>query len=111
MIDDLILRELRKILRLSDWTIAERWHGVYAKHPALPVVEAKPLLRRAAGNRRWRGGNDDVLRPRRTSLAAMGVGRDQRVRESRPTNSRWCAGGRGGLVTLYYFKIGNSAVN
>ncbi len=43
LIDRLMLRELRKILRLPDWTIAERWHGVYAKHATLPVFEASPL--------------------------------------------------------------------
>lgn len=42
-IDDLILRELRKIIRLPDWAILERWHGVYAKHPTAPVFEAEPL--------------------------------------------------------------------
>lgn len=42
-IDELMLRELRTILRLPDWTIAERWHGVYAKHPHAPVFEASPL--------------------------------------------------------------------
>jgi FAD dependent oxidoreductase TIGR03364 len=39
-IDDLILRELRKVIRLNDWTIRERWHGVYAKHSTLPVFES-----------------------------------------------------------------------
>jgi FAD dependent oxidoreductase TIGR03364 len=39
VIDDLILRELRRIICLPDWTIAERWHGLYAKHPSLPIVE------------------------------------------------------------------------
>ena len=42
-IDDIILRELRKILRLPDWTIAERWHGIYAKFPGQPVYRAEPL--------------------------------------------------------------------
>ncbi|APZ94331.1 TIGR03364 family FAD-dependent oxidoreductase [Fuerstiella marisgermanici] len=41
-IDNLILQELRKIIRLPDWTISERWHGVYAKHPDLPVFRATP---------------------------------------------------------------------
>ncbi|HWB13553.1 MAG TPA: TIGR03364 family FAD-dependent oxidoreductase [Pirellulales bacterium] len=41
-IDELILREARKVFRLSDWTIGQRWHGIYARHPRLPVVEASP---------------------------------------------------------------------
>jgi len=43
VIDDLILRELRRVIRLPDWAVAERWHGVYAKHPSAPVFEAEPL--------------------------------------------------------------------
>jgi D-hydroxyproline dehydrogenase subunit beta len=43
LIDNLILSELQKIIRLPDWTIHERWHGIYAKHPTLPAFEAEPL--------------------------------------------------------------------
>ena len=43
LIDDLILRALRPVIALPDWTIAERWHGVYAKHPAAPIFAAEPL--------------------------------------------------------------------
>jgi len=39
-IDDLILRECRKVFILSDWTIRERWHGIYAKHPEQPIFRA-----------------------------------------------------------------------
>ena len=40
-IDELILRELRKVIRLSDWSIRERWHGIYARHPERPVFETE----------------------------------------------------------------------
>jgi len=43
-IDELILRELRKIICLPDWTIAKRWHGYYLKSPGgAPIFEAEPL--------------------------------------------------------------------
>jgi len=42
-IDDLILRELRRLIRLPDWSIAEYWHGIYAKHPTQPLFSAEPL--------------------------------------------------------------------
>lgn len=41
-IDERILRYLQTMIRLPDERIAERWHGVYAKHPSLPWVEAEP---------------------------------------------------------------------
>jgi FAD dependent oxidoreductase TIGR03364 len=43
VIDDLILRELRRVIGLPDWTIAERWHGIYARHPTQPSFEVEPL--------------------------------------------------------------------
>lgn len=42
-IDELMLRELRRLIRLPDWSITERWHGIYAKHPSLPLYEAEPM--------------------------------------------------------------------
>lgn len=42
-IDALLLRELQLVLRLPDWTITERWHGIYAKHPQQPVLNLEPL--------------------------------------------------------------------
>ena len=41
-IDDLILSEARTFMRLPDWRIAERWHGIYALHPDKPYFTAKP---------------------------------------------------------------------
>jgi FAD dependent oxidoreductase TIGR03364 len=41
-IDALILDYLRRLVRLPDWTVAARWHGLYAKHPIEPVVLADP---------------------------------------------------------------------
>ena len=38
-IDELMIRELKQVIRLNDWTIKEKWYGIYAKHPDLPVYE------------------------------------------------------------------------
>ncbi len=42
LIDELMLRELRRIIRLPDWTIAERWHGVYPKAPGTVQFTSEP---------------------------------------------------------------------
>jgi FAD dependent oxidoreductase TIGR03364 len=42
-IDELMLQELRPLIRLKDWTIAERWSGIYAKHATDPQFVAEPL--------------------------------------------------------------------
>jgi len=42
-IDELILRELRPLVNLKDWTIAERWAGIYAKHASDAQFVAQPL--------------------------------------------------------------------
>jgi D-hydroxyproline dehydrogenase subunit beta len=50
-IDELILREIQSMIRLGEGTLTERWHGIYAKHPTLPVFEdeASPGVRIFAG--------------------------------------------------------------
>lgn len=40
--DDLILRELRRMIDVPDWTIAEHWHGVYPKTPKKLQYVAEP---------------------------------------------------------------------
>lgn len=45
VIDELMLRELRKLIHLPSWTIAQRWHGIYAKHPSDPVFVTSPQPR------------------------------------------------------------------
>jgi FAD dependent oxidoreductase TIGR03364 len=41
-IDDLILAGMRRLIRLPDWTIQQRWHGIYAKHPTQLQFVADP---------------------------------------------------------------------
>lgn len=43
VIDQLMLEELADLIRLPDWTIRERWHGVYAKNPDGPIYEGEPV--------------------------------------------------------------------
>jgi D-hydroxyproline dehydrogenase subunit beta len=44
-IDELILREAQTFLRLPNFRVAERWHGVYSTHAEKPVFEAEPAER------------------------------------------------------------------
>jgi hypothetical protein len=41
-IDDLILRETKKFLRILNFNIAQRWNGVYSFHPERPFFQAEP---------------------------------------------------------------------
>jgi FAD dependent oxidoreductase TIGR03364 len=41
-IDELILRELRRMIDLPDWTIQERWHGIYPTAPDTVQYVAEP---------------------------------------------------------------------
>jgi FAD dependent oxidoreductase TIGR03364 len=41
-IDALILHYLREMVCLRDWSIAARWHGIYAKHPTKLIYTAEP---------------------------------------------------------------------
>ena len=41
-VNDLILRYLGTFAQFPDAAIAERWHGVYAKHPSAPYFTAEP---------------------------------------------------------------------
>ena len=42
VIDALILRHLRSFLQFPYFSIAQRWHGVYARHPLHPYVRYQP---------------------------------------------------------------------
>lgn len=42
-VDELILRELQKVISLPNWSIVERWHGIYAKLPGQCLFQAEPL--------------------------------------------------------------------
>lgn len=42
-IDEIILREVRKLFDFPDWTIAERWHGIYAKNPNGTDFREEPI--------------------------------------------------------------------
>jgi D-hydroxyproline dehydrogenase subunit beta len=46
-IDELVLRDLRRFLLAPDLSIAERWYGVYAKHPdkSYVAIDAAPGVR------------------------------------------------------------------
>jgi FAD dependent oxidoreductase TIGR03364 len=41
-IDEIILRYTRQFLRAPNLAVAERWYGVYAKHPEKPLVVIMP---------------------------------------------------------------------
>jgi glycine/D-amino acid oxidase-like deaminating enzyme len=41
-IDTLILRHLASFIAVPDFSIAERWYGVYAKHLEKPYIRFKP---------------------------------------------------------------------
>ena len=41
-IEDSIVTYARRMLRLPDWSIAARWHGVYTKGPRSPNFTAEP---------------------------------------------------------------------
>jgi len=40
--DHMILRYISGFLRAPDMSIAQRWHGVYAKHPEKPYIRLCP---------------------------------------------------------------------
>ena len=43
VIDQLMLRELKKVISLPNWDTIEHWNGIYAKHPSQPCYTAMPI--------------------------------------------------------------------
>lgn len=42
-VERLILDYARQLFELPHWQVTRRWHGVYAKHPRLPLVHESPF--------------------------------------------------------------------
>lgn len=42
-IEALIIRELKRLVDLPDWTIAHRWHGIYAMHAEQTIIHEQPV--------------------------------------------------------------------
>jgi FAD dependent oxidoreductase TIGR03364 len=42
VVEQLMIRELKKILSLSNWSVEQRWSGIYSKYTKLPVFECQP---------------------------------------------------------------------
>ncbi len=61
-IDDLVMRNVREFLVAPDLSIAQRWYGVYAKHPEQPwvAIDAAPGSSHRHRGRRLR--HDTVVR-------------------------------------------------
>jgi FAD dependent oxidoreductase TIGR03364 len=43
LIDELILREIRKIIQIPSWSLESHWNGIYSKYPDGIVYEEEPL--------------------------------------------------------------------
>ena len=44
-VDDLITHAAQSFANIAEWSIAQRWHGVYAKHPDKSFVSVSPAER------------------------------------------------------------------
>ncbi len=80
-IDALILEYLRGMVRLPDWSIAARWHGIYAKHPSRLIYHGRASERRQSGDGAWRGGHDPIVRVCRGTLGRVVVSARIRILE------------------------------